>query len=49
MKVKLGGLDLTDNVPDLLHAWASVNDGSWLGLIEMVLWTNNSNGLLPVM
>lgn len=48
IKVKLGGLDLTGNVPGLLHAWARVNDGSWLGLVEMVLWTNNGNGQLSV-
>ncbi|WP_216903486.1 hypothetical protein [Nocardia alni] len=49
MKVKLGGLNLTGDVPGLLHAWARANDGSWLGLVEMVLWTTNRNGQLPVM
>lgn len=49
MKVKAGGLDLTGRVPGLLHAWARVADGSWLGLVEMVLWTGNGHGRLPVM
>lgn len=49
MKVKVGGLDLTRRVPGLLHAWARVSDGSWLGLVEMVLWTANGHGQLPVM
>ncbi|WP_245552206.1 hypothetical protein [Nocardia aobensis] len=48
MKVKAGGLRLTDDVPGLLHAWARVADGSWLGLVEMVLWTGNGHGKLPV-
>ncbi len=49
MKVKLGGLNLTGDVAGVLHAWARANDGSWLGLVEMVLWTSNSYGRLPVM
>lgn len=42
MKVKAGGLRLTDDVPGLLHAWARVADGSWFGLVEMVLWTKQA-------
>lgn len=49
MRVKAGGLKLTDNVPGRLHAWARVADGSWLGLVEMVLRTGNGRGQLPVM
>ncbi|MBF6272293.1 hypothetical protein A5789_03035 [Nocardia sp. 852002-51101_SCH5132738] len=49
MKIKAGGLKLTDDVPGLLQAWARVADGTWLGLVEMVLWTGNGRGKLPVM
>lgn len=49
MRVKAGGLDLTATVPGLLHAWARTTDGSWLGLVEVVVWTGNGHGQLPMM
>ncbi|MCX4098350.1 hypothetical protein [Nocardia sp. alder85J] len=48
MRIKAGGLDLTPTVPGLLHAWVRATDGTWFGLVEVVIHTGNGRGRLRV-
>ncbi|MGW5452308.1 hypothetical protein [Nocardia sp. NPDC003979] len=46
LRVRQGGLRLTDTTAGLLHAWARVSDGTWLALVTFTLRTGNGQGLL---
>lgn len=48
MRIRMGGLRLDYRTPGMLHAWAQVYDGSWLGLCTFTLETGNGIGQLPV-
>ncbi|MCX4097912.1 hypothetical protein, partial [Nocardia sp. alder85J] len=48
MRVKAGGLDLTCTVPGLLHAWVLGNEGTWYGIVELIVYTGNGHGRLRV-
>lgn len=48
MRIRMGGLRLDDRTPGLLHAWALVNDGSWLGLTTFTVYTGNGFGQLDM-
>ncbi|WP_233434637.1 hypothetical protein [Nocardia yamanashiensis] len=48
MRVKAGGLNLSGRVSGRLHAWARVNDGSWLGLVSLSVSTGNDHGRLDI-
>lgn len=48
LRVRSGGLDLTQTVAGHLHAWARSRDGDWIGLISCTLETSNQRGRLNI-
>ncbi|MCX4097709.1 hypothetical protein [Nocardia sp. alder85J] len=48
MRIKAGGIDLMGTTPGLLRAWVRASEGTWFGLVEVVLRTGNGRGRLRV-
>lgn len=47
LRVKAGGLKLSDSVPGELHAWARADNGAWIALVAFEMLTGNQRGRVP--